>query len=154
MVHDGVLSQRAFIDILARCRKIVGHFRHSCLAYSRVRKIQENLGNLSLYMLLRLQEQKMALAPYASEYSIDQLSGNQLDLINKIINALSPIEEVTKSISADAASISVIIPFLRIIRKTLDDHHQDSGIRTIPPWTQSVVEQEAGKVAKCSLVSL
>lgn len=65
VVHDGVLSQRAVIDILSSCRKIVGHFRHSCLAYSRLRVIQENLGlpqhrliqdeptrwNSSLYML-------------------------------------------------------------------------------------------------------
>ena len=40
VVHDGVLSQRAVIDILSSCRKIVGHFRHSCLAYSRLRVIQ------------------------------------------------------------------------------------------------------------------
>ena len=81
-------------------------------------------------MLQRLQEQEMAIAAYASEYSIDQLSANQMDLMNKTMNALSPIEEVTKSISADAASISVIISFIRIITKTLDDHHEDSGIRT------------------------
>ena len=147
---------------MARCRKIVGHFQHSCLAYSRLRKIQENLGlpghrlvqdeptrwNSSLYMLLRLQEQKMALAAYASEYSIDQLSGNQLDLINKIINALSPIEEVTKSISADATSISVIIPFLRIIRKTLDDHHQDSGIRTMKSEMKKSLEKRFAGVER------
>lgn len=160
--HSLILSQRAVTDILARCRKIVGHFRHSCLAYSRLRKIQENLGlpghrlvqdeptrwNSSLYMLLRLQEQKMALAAYASEYSIDQLSGNQLDLINKIINALSPIEEVTKSISADAASISVIIPFLRIIRKTLDDHHQDSGICTMKSEMKKLLEKRFAGVER------
>jgi len=44
VVHDGVLSQRAVIDILAICRSIVGHFKHSTLAYSRLREIQQNLG--------------------------------------------------------------------------------------------------------------
>ena len=142
VVHDGVLSQQAVINIKARCIKIVGHFRHSCLAYSRLRKIQENIGlpedrlveyeptkwNSSRYMLQRLQEQKMAIAAYASEYSKDQLSANQMDLMSKIINAFSPTEEVTKSISVDAATISVAIPFIRIMKKTLDDHQEDSGI--------------------------
>ena len=44
VVHEGVLSQRAVIDILAICRKIVGHFKHSSLAYSRLREIQNNLS--------------------------------------------------------------------------------------------------------------
>ena len=86
VVHDGVLSQRAVIDILSSCRKIVGHFRHSSLAYSRLRVIQQNLGlsqhrlvpdeplrwNSSLYMLQRILQQKMSLAPYATEHSIVQ----------------------------------------------------------------------------------
>ena len=88
---------------------------------------------------------RAALAAYAS---IDQLSGNQLDLINKIINALSPIEEVTKSISADTTSISVIIQFLRIIRKTLDDHHQDSGIRTMKSEMKKSLEKRFAGVER------
>ena len=82
VVHDGVRSQRAVIDILSSRRKIVGHFRYSCLAYSSPRVIQENLGlpqycliqdeptrwNSSLYMLQRILEQKVALAAYATEH--------------------------------------------------------------------------------------
>lgn len=97
VVNDGVLSQRAVIDILSSCRKIVGHFRHSCLAYSRLRVIQENLGlpqhrliqdeptrwNSSLYMLQRILEQKMALAAYATEHMIIQLTSYQLELVAK-----------------------------------------------------------------------
>lgn len=120
VVNDGVLSQRAVIDILSSCRKIVGHFRHSCLAYSRLRVIQENLGlpqhrliqdeptrwNSSLYMLQRILEQKMALAAYATEHMIIQLTSYQLELVAKIVAALSPIEEVTKSISQQ-----MLLPF-------------------------------------------
>ena len=145
VVHDGVLSQRAVIISWLAAEKLFGIFDILVWHIAILRKIQENLGlsenrlvrneatwwNSSLYMLQRLQEQKMAIATYASKYSIDQLSANQLDLMNKIINAHPLIEEVTKSISADAASISVIIPFIRIITKTLDDHHEDSGICTM-----------------------
>ena len=72
VVHDGVLSQRAVIDILAICRKIVGHFKH---AYAQLRKIQQNLNlpqhqlkqdeptrwNSTLYMLQSIAEQKWLL---------------------------------------------------------------------------------------------
>ena len=121
VVHDGVLSHIAVIDILSSCRKIVGHFRYSCLAYSRLRVIQENLGlpqhrlmqdeptrwNSSPYMLQRILEQKMALTAYATEHTIIQLTSHQLELVAKIVAALSPIEEVTKSVSTDAASIQL-----------------------------------------------
>ena len=86
VVQDGVLSQRAVINILAICRKIVGHFKHSSLAYSKLRQIQENLSlpqhrlkqdeptrwNSTLYMLQSIAEQKMALASYSSENDIEQ----------------------------------------------------------------------------------
>ena len=106
LVHDSVLSQRAVIDILAICRSIVGHFKHSTLAYStRFCEIQQNLGlpqhrlkptqwNSTLYMLQLIAEQMMALAAYSSEF---QLSSYQL-LINRITVALTPVEEITKSV--------------------------------------------------------
>ena len=54
-----------------------------------------------------------------------------MDLAAKVVAALSPIEEVTKSISADAAAISVIIPFVKLLSKTLNDHQDNRGIRTM-----------------------
>ena len=60
---------------------------------------------------------------------IIQLTSHQL--VAKIVAALSPIEEVTKSVSTDAASISVVLPFVRILSKTLSQHHDDSGVRTM-----------------------
>ena len=65
----------------------------------------------------------MALAAYSSESDIEQLSSYQFDLVNKIISALTPSEEVTKSISANAASVSTIIPFIRMLEKSLEKHH-------------------------------
>ena len=84
-------------------------------------------------MLQTIKEQKMALAAYATEYNcnISQLTSNQLDLVNKVISALSSIEEITRFISTDAASVSLIIPFIRVLRKNLEDHSDDRGIRTM-----------------------
>ena len=126
VVHDGVLSQQSVLDLLSASRKIVGHFNHSCKAYSRLRVIQLNLSlpqhrlvqdeptrwNSSLYTLQQILEQKVAFAAYGTQYSVVQLTSQQLESGTKVVSALSPIEEVTKSTSADVASISVVLPFV------------------------------------------
>ena len=145
VVNDGTLSQRAVTDMCATARKIVGHFRRSCLAYDHLRSIQANLGlaqhrlvqdeptrwNSTLHMLQRILEQKMALAAYATEHPIPQLTQNQLNLANKVVQVLVPIDEITKSVSLDSAAVSVIIPFVRILSRTLDQNEEDSGVRTM-----------------------
>ena len=73
----------------------------------------------------------MALVAYATESDIPILSATQLDLVEKIIAALLCIDELTNSVSADSASVSVIIPFVKIMIKTLEKHHNDSGVRTM-----------------------
>ena len=81
VVEDGMLSQCAVIDVLATCETIVGHFKHSPVAYGRLCSIQEHLRvpqhhlqqdvytrwNSSLYMVKSVIEQKMSLAAYATE---------------------------------------------------------------------------------------
>lgn len=43
-VHEGLLSQCSVTETLANARKIVGHFKHSPLAYSRLEDIQMDLN--------------------------------------------------------------------------------------------------------------
>ena len=145
IVHEGVLSQRSVKDTVAICRQIVGHFKRSPLAVSRLKEMQKSLGlpqhrlkqdvvtrwNSTLYMLQRIAEQKMALAAYTTEGKISQLTPTQLDIINKTIAVLSPIEEITQSISSEAASTSLIIPFVRALRRTLENHEGDHGVRAM-----------------------
>ena len=73
----------------------------------------------------------MSLAAYATEYSIPQLTANQLDIVGKVITALSPIEEITKAVSANAASVSLIIQFVRMLSKTMEKHQDDKGVQTM-----------------------
>ena len=75
VVIDGVLSQRIAIDALAVSRKIVGHFKHSTLAYHLLDEIQERLHmkkhklqqdeptrwNSTLFMLESIYKQKWHL---------------------------------------------------------------------------------------------
>ena len=145
IIHDGVLTQRVVIDVLTTCRKIVGHFKHSPLAYCRLKEIQQSLGipqhhlkqdeptrwNSTLYMLQSMLEQKVALATYGAEHAIPHLSPNQWDIVEKIVAVLNPVEEITQSISTEVASVSLIIPFIRAFRRTLEDDNNDRGIRTM-----------------------
>jgi len=48
----------------------------------------------------------------AENDSIQQLSAYQLGLVKKCVEILSPIEEITRSISARLASISIVIPYM------------------------------------------
>ena len=71
-VNEGVLAQHSISDTVATGRKIIGHFKHSQLAYSHLQAIQEQLGvqtkrlkqdvftrrNSTLYMMESLLEQK------------------------------------------------------------------------------------------------
>ena len=75
-------------------------------------------------MLQSVLEQKVALAAYATERSnITVLTPYQLDLAQKVVEALQPIEEITKTISSDSVTIAVVIPFIRMLVKSLEKHH-------------------------------
>ncbi|XP_058606099.1 zinc finger BED domain-containing protein 4-like [Onychostoma macrolepis] len=113
-VHEGLLSQRSVTETLANTRKIVGHFKHSPLAYSRLEDIQMNLNmdikrlqqdvqtrwNSSLYMLQSLLQQKRALSVFAAERTLPAtLTAHQWELMNKTADVLSPFEELTRDVS-------------------------------------------------------
>ena len=72
----------------------------------------------------------MALAAYAIEYGgVQQLTTAQLDLAGKVVKVIGCVEEITKSISTEAASTSLIIPFLLAFRSMLEKHDDsDRGI--------------------------
>ena len=143
VVKDGVISQRAVSDLLAVCRTIVGHFKRSTIAYDKLKAIQQRLDlpqhhlkqdepthwNTSLYMLESIIEQKVALAAYSVDGSIPLLTASQLDTANKVVKVLKPVEEITKCISKDEATISLIIPLVCALQKTLEEHDDDSGVR-------------------------
>ena len=43
IVHDSILSHHAVNGLLAVCRIIVGHFKHSSVAYYHLKEIEESL---------------------------------------------------------------------------------------------------------------
>ena len=73
----------------------------------------------------------MAIAAYGADGSIPVLTASQLDIATKVINILSPIEEITKNISAEFSSISQVIPLVRALRKVLEKEVEDTGVRSM-----------------------
>lgn len=140
VIKDGLFVQRVLNDIIAVCRSIVGHFHRSSVASHNLKRIQDSLNipqhklksdvvmrwNSTLYMFESVLEQKMALAAYCAETSsIQQLTPYQLELMRKCVDILNPIEEITRSISSEMASISIVIPYIRILTKTLEKNEDE-----------------------------
>ncbi|XP_069395941.1 zinc finger BED domain-containing protein 4-like [Paralichthys olivaceus] len=145
-VHDGVLSQRSISDCVAIGRKIVGHFRHSQLATSRLRDIQQELGmktmmlqqdvatrwNSTFYMMKSLLDQKRALGVYGADHELPAcLSAHQWGLVENMTTLLTPFEQLTRDISSHLATTADVIPSVvalkRLLSKAADT---DSGVRT------------------------
>lgn len=145
-IHDGVFSQRSITDVVAICRKIVGHFKHSPLAYSRLQAVQIQLGmkpkrlqqdvstrwNSTFYMMESLLEQKRALATYAADYDLPAtLSAHQWQLIENFLTLLSPFEQLTREVSSSEASAADVIPSVTALRRLLSKQADtDTGVKT------------------------
>ena len=135
VINDAVLSQRTVVDMLALSRRIVGHFKHSTQAITKLKLLQQenNLPvqklkqdvptrwNSQMYMLQRLLEQKRAVTSYASDYgTIPTLSANQWRLAEALINVLTPFEKATRQASKKEESASMIIPRVLLLQGKLD----------------------------------
>lgn len=138
-MNEGLLSQRSLSDALAICIKIVGHFKHSQLNYSRLEDVQVEVNmclqqdvhmrwNSTFYMIDSLTAQKAALCAYTVEYDLTAtLTTNQWGLLEKIIAAAAPFEEV----SSLSASVSDVIPIVSALKGILTQEHEDDRIKSM-----------------------
>ena len=137
VIKDCILAQRSVSDMLARCRKIVGHYKHSHLAVERLQDIQRQLSlpnhklmqdeptrwDSTYYMLERLVEQQRAISLYDTDFELpDRLNSNEWQLAEKIVKLLEPMQRITKEFSAKGAMVSRVIPFLEILKMELDSN--------------------------------
>ena len=146
VIGDALGSQRVVDDIIAKLKSVATHFGHSLLAKQRLAQIQNENDvedhsilqatptrwNSALIMLRRMLEQKQALILYAAEHGrITCPDAEEWNIVGKLIKTLTPIEDLTKEMSADNASISCIIPTVQVLRKYLEQLGEDTrGIQT------------------------
>ncbi|KAI2666682.1 Zinc finger BED domain-containing protein 4 [Labeo rohita] len=147
VVHEGLLSQRSVSDALANCRKIIGHFKHSPLATTRLEDIQKDLKmptkrlqqdvatrwNSTFYMVESLLEQKRTISAYGADHDLPAtLTANQWALLEKAVTVLAPFEEVTKQISSSTSSVAEVIPSVTVLKRLLArESQEDTGIKTM-----------------------
>ena len=107
-------------------------------------------------MLQVILEQKMALAAYVIEYGgVQQLTAAQLDLAGRVVKVLGCVEEITKSISTEAASTSLIMPFIQAFRLTLEKHDDsDRGIRTMKAGMLASLNRHYGNIETNSTLTV
>ncbi|XP_072569011.1 zinc finger BED domain-containing protein 4-like [Paramormyrops kingsleyae] len=148
VVDEGLLSQRSVSEVLACCRQIVGHFKHSNLAYSRLQDIQMQMQmepkrlqqdvktrwNSTYIMVQSLLEQKRALCAYIADHDDlpSTLTANQWALMEKTSIVLAPFEELTRKVSSSTASTADVIPAVTVLRRLLArEGDEDTGIKTM-----------------------
>lgn len=75
-INEAIMSNKDFLDVLKKCRTLVGHFKHSVFASEKLKKLQKQMGlpvlkviqdvstrwNSSVHMLDRLVQIKAPLS--------------------------------------------------------------------------------------------
>ena len=136
------LEEPAMQKMLAHCRKLVGHFKHSNLATAALEDSQKKLKldrlplrvvqdvctrwNSTYYMLKRLQELRMALTVVLSDDEALQadndrlLKDNEWLLMADMVNVLSEFEKATTVVSGQRyVTLSLILPIATHLSGTM-----------------------------------
>ncbi|XP_070399081.1 zinc finger BED domain-containing protein 4-like isoform X1 [Nothobranchius furzeri] len=156
-VHEGLLAQRSIADAIAVGRKIVGHFKHSVLAYSRLEDIQGQLNqpikrlqqdvqtrwNSTYYMLQSLIEQKRVLGclcPSMNSLTVSPLTNGLL--LRRLLPYSPPFEELTKKVSSYDALASDVIPAVAVLVRLLNrETDEDHGVKTMKATLLTAVKK-------------
>lgn len=170
VVNEGQLAQRSIADVAAIGRKIVGHFKHSSLAYSRLYDIQEQLNqprkrlqqdvatrwNSTVYMLQSLLEQRRAIGVYAAENELPAaFTAHQWELVENVLTILAPFEELTKEISSSTASAADVIPAVTALKRLLEKQAStDRGVGTAKATLLEAVVRRFNNIEHEPLYSL
>ena len=156
-VNEAVLSQRSIIDCISIDRKIVGHFRHSQLATSRLQSLQKQPGmkearlqqdvstiwNNTFYMMRSLLGQKRTLAAYAVDFALPAfLNPYQWALIENMLTVLDHCEQLTKDISSATATEADVIHSIEALKRLLKKAvATDHGVKTSKSTLLQAIEQ-------------
>ncbi|KAI2655629.1 Zinc finger BED domain-containing protein 4 [Labeo rohita] len=170
VVNEGLLSQRSVSDAIAIGRQIVGHFKHSPLAYSRLQDIQLQMQmqpkrlqqdvktrwNSTYLMIQSLLEQKRVLGAYIADNDLPStLTANQWALLEKTSIVLAPFEELTRKVSSATASTADVIPAVTVLKRILaKEGDADTGIKTMKKTLLEAVNRRFDSVEDEPLYAL
>ncbi|KAK0151276.1 Copine-8 [Merluccius polli] len=139
-VNGGALSQRSISEALAVGRRVIGHFKHSPLAYSRFEDIQKELN----MPVKKLQQDQV-------EFHLlhDVEPATQWGILEKMITLLEPFEQLTKDISSAEATVADVIPGVVSLTRLLTKiDESDQGVKTAKRTLQEAVSDRFDGVHK------
>lgn len=130
-------------DLLSRCRKIVGHFKHSALQTARLEKAAQDLqiSNFCLIqdvatrwfsilaMAERLISQKDAIDRVLQENSVDiRLSDLDISRLETFVKLFSPLKEVSDRLGGQSyVTASVVVHSVRKLEQFMLPTADDPG---------------------------
>ncbi|XP_055904691.1 zinc finger BED domain-containing protein 4-like [Eupeodes corollae] len=141
VIHEIIFKSDPMMDIIKKCRKIVGHFKRSEQACRYLKQFQETCDlprhtliqdvetrwNSTYLMLERLMEQKFAVNLYMAERGgIEVPAAEEWVQIRDLISALKCFYQATLDISSDSSSISLIIPLIVMLNSKLAPKDEDT----------------------------
>ncbi|CAG9790324.1 unnamed protein product [Diatraea saccharalis] len=140
VIHDVIFKDAASMNLIKKCRKVVGHFKRSEQASRYLERFQETCGllrhvliqdietrwNSTYLMLERLLEQKTAINLYMAERGgIEVPTAEEWEQINYYIAILRCFYQATLDISSDSSSISLIIPLIVMLNSKMTTKDED-----------------------------
>ncbi|KAL6483231.1 hypothetical protein MHYP_G00081030 [Metynnis hypsauchen] len=156
------LLDSEFSDILARCRKIVGHFKHSpantedlhqqqtALEQDKEPLIQDvrTRWNSTLYMIKRLlKNQEAVKATLARQkHKLTMLTATEWNKLQNLVTLLEPCRYVTELLGAETyVSCSVVLPALLHLEHTMKVSDEDTAyvIRYKTAFTKELSQRKA-----------
>ncbi|XP_065891560.1 zinc finger BED domain-containing protein 4-like [Dysidea avara] len=117
------VEKQSMQKMLAKCRRLVGHFKHSALATNGLIKKQKTLGfkkllhvvqevptrwNSTFYMMQRLVQLKQPIRLYLEDTMAEDqirsfdLSDHQWSVVKSILNLLEGVDQVTTTLSGES----------------------------------------------------
>ncbi|XP_033933242.1 E3 SUMO-protein ligase ZBED1-like [Pseudochaenichthys georgianus] len=136
------LADSGFTGTLARCRKLVGHFKHSPSNTEELHKEQTELEqdkepliqdvstrwNSTLFMISRLlKNQEAVKATLAKQkHKLTMLTTAEWDRLQRLETLLKPCRYVTELLGGETyVSCSVVLPALRHLTRTMEVSDDD-----------------------------
>ncbi|XP_030764079.1 zinc finger BED domain-containing protein 1-like [Sitophilus oryzae] len=130
------LKDSALMELLKKCKSIVGYFKHSVQGSEKLKLTQQQMGlpilkvkqdvatrwNSCLHMLRRLLEIKDALSVAMASLpnAPDILSANEWKVLEDCVQVLKPAEDMSTTLSAEKyPTLSLVIPLFHGFEYTI-----------------------------------
>ncbi|XP_028179231.1 zinc finger BED domain-containing protein 4-like [Ostrinia furnacalis] len=140
VIHDVIFKDATSMNLIKKCRKVVGHFKRSEQASRYLERFLETCSlprhvliqdietrwNSTYLMLERLLEQKNAINLYMAERGgIEIPTAEEWEQIGYYIAILRCFYQATLDISSDSSSISLIIPLIVMLNSKMTTKDED-----------------------------